>query len=73
MARNHSLWPDCQSEKFHGTIGMEEHPDRQPGRAVTVHRRDDDDGETDQNLESDGIDEAAPMKIITSPRQQALE
>jgi hypothetical protein len=35
---------------------MEEHPDRQPGSAITVHRRDDDDGGANQNFEGDWID-----------------
>jgi hypothetical protein len=35
---------------------MKEHPDRQPGGAITVHRRDDDDGDTDQDFEGDWID-----------------
>jgi len=35
---------------------MKEHPNRQPGRAITVHRRDDDDGGADQDFEGDWID-----------------
>jgi hypothetical protein len=35
---------------------MKEHPNRQPGRAIAMHRRDDDDGDTDQDFESNWID-----------------
>jgi hypothetical protein len=35
---------------------MKEHPNRQPGGAITVHRRDDDDGSADQDFEGDWID-----------------
>ena len=38
---------------------MKQHPDRQPRRAVTMRRRDDDNRETDQDFESDGIDGGA--------------
>ena len=47
MPRNHSLRPDGDPEELHWLVRMEEHPDRQPGRAVTMHRRDDDDGGAD--------------------------
>lgn len=39
---------------------MKQHPDRQPRRAVTVQRRNDDDRQTDQNFESDRIDGVTP-------------
>jgi len=35
---------------------MKQHPDGQPRRAITVQRRDDDDRQTDQDFEGDGID-----------------
>ena len=47
MPRNHSLGPDGDAEKFYRLVWMEEHPDRQPRSAVTMHRRDDDDGQAD--------------------------
>jgi hypothetical protein len=40
---------------------MKEHPNRQPGGAITVHRRDDDDGGTDQDFESYWIDVGASL------------
>jgi len=44
-------------------VRMKQHPDRQPRRAVTMRRRDDDNRETDQDFESDGIDGGAPRRI----------
>ena len=35
---------------------MKEHPDRQPRRAVTVNRRNDNDRETNDEFESERID-----------------
>jgi hypothetical protein len=35
---------------------MKQHPNREPCGAVTMHRRDDNDGDADQNFERDGID-----------------
>ena len=35
---------------------MKQHPDRQPRRAVTVQRRNDDDAETNQDFEGEWID-----------------
>ena len=69
MARDHPLRPDREAEEFYRLVRMKEHPDRQPRRAVTVHRRDHDDGHTDQDFESDWvygklsyfIDRANPM------------
>jgi hypothetical protein len=40
---------------------MKEHPNRQPGRAITMYRRDDDNGDTDQDFESYWIDEGRPL------------
>jgi hypothetical protein len=40
---------------------MKEHPNRQPGSTITVHRRDDDDGGANQNFESDWIDVDASL------------
>lgn len=56
MTRNHPLRPNGEAEKFHWLVGMKEHPDRQPRRAVTMHRRDDDDGCADQDFERYRID-----------------
>jgi hypothetical protein len=35
---------------------MEQHPDCQPGRAIAMHRRNDDDGRTNQNFECERTD-----------------
>jgi hypothetical protein len=35
---------------------MKQHPDRQPRRAITVQRRDDDNGQDNQDFEGNGID-----------------
>jgi len=35
---------------------MKQHPNRQPGRAITMGRRDHDDRQTDQDFESNWID-----------------
>jgi len=40
---------------------MKEHPNRQPGGAITVHRRDDDDGGADQDFEGDWIDSGSSL------------
>ncbi|MEK6333695.1 MAG: hypothetical protein AABM67_02030 [Acidobacteriota bacterium] len=40
---------------------MKKHPDRQPGRAITMHRSDDDDGRDDQDFEGDWIDGVFPL------------
>ena len=63
MPRNHSLGPDGDAEKFYRLVWMEEHPDRQPRSAVTMHRRDDDDGQADQNLEGGRINMSPPRSI----------
>lgn len=42
---------------------MKEHPDRQPRGAVTMHCRNDDDGDADQNFECDWVD-GRVLKII---------
>lgn len=56
MSRDHSLRPDRYAENLDRSIGMKQHPDRQPRRAVAMHRRDDDDSQTDQDFESDWTD-----------------
>ena len=35
---------------------MKQHPDRQPGRAIPVHRGNDDNRQTDQDFEGERID-----------------
>jgi hypothetical protein len=44
---------------------MKQHPDRQPRRAVAVHRRDDDDGNADQDFEGGWIDNLSPRDYAT--------
>ena len=60
MSWDHSLRPDRDSKNLLGVVRMKEHPDRQPRRAVTMHRRNHDDGKTDQNFERDRIDGYVP-------------
>src|SRR6185437_12413155 len=60
MPRNHALRPDRDSKNLQRLIRMKQHPDRQPRRSVSVHRRNDNDGQTDQSFEGDGIDARAP-------------
>ena len=57
---NHSLRPDRDAQKSHRPIRMKQHPDRQPGRAITVHCGNDHNRQTDQDFEDDWIDGAAP-------------
>jgi len=45
---------------------MEEHPNRQPRRAVTMQRRNDDDRQADQDFESDWADKCA-LRKVTNP------
>jgi hypothetical protein len=40
---------------------MEEHPDCQPRRTVTVNRCDDDDGDRDKDFERKRIDDNTPI------------
>jgi hypothetical protein len=40
---------------------MEEHPDCQPRRTVTVNRCDDDDGDRDKDFERKRIDDSTPI------------
>jgi hypothetical protein len=47
---------------------MKEHPNRQPGSTITVHRRNDDDGSADQNFESDWIDVGASYREESTDR-----
>ena len=58
MSRNHSLRPDCDTEKFYCLVGMKQHPDCQPGCAKTVNGSDDNDCDSDQDFESKRIDDA---------------
>jgi hypothetical protein len=47
---------------------MKQHPNGQPRRAKAVQGRDDDDRQTDQNFEGDGIDAVTPeMKLLLKP------
>jgi len=48
---------------------MKQHPDRQPRRAITVNRGDDDDRQADQNFEGDWIDNATPLRIKRKERE----
>jgi hypothetical protein len=48
---------------------MKQHPDRQPRRAVTVQRGDDDDRQTDQDFEGDGIDGVTPLRTKRKERK----
>jgi hypothetical protein len=45
VARDHPLRPDGEAEEFHGLVRPEEHPHREPCRAVAVEGGDDDDDE----------------------------
>jgi hypothetical protein len=67
MTRNHPLGPDCDSQEFYRLVRMEQHPDRQPGSAVTMSCRDDDDADADEDFESDWID-GLVLKIIWMKR-----
>ena len=60
MARNHSLRPDGDAKKLNRVIRMEEHPYREPRRAVAVNGGDDDDGQGNKDLESQRIDNSTP-------------
>ena len=61
MTRNHSLGPNSDAEKFYRLVWMEEHPDRQPRSAVTMHRRDDDDADANENFDGDWINNRLPV------------
>jgi hypothetical protein len=50
---------------------MEEHPDCQPRRTVTVNRCDDDDGDRDKDFERKRIDDSTP--IAFSAAENMLE
>jgi hypothetical protein len=43
---------------------MKQHPDRQPGCAVTVQRSDDDDRYADKNFKGDWIDGITPSTSL---------
>jgi hypothetical protein len=47
---DHSLGPDGETEKFQGFVGMKEHPDRQPRRAVAMKCSDHDPGKRDNDF-----------------------
>jgi hypothetical protein len=48
---------------------MKQHPDGQPRGAITVQRRDDNDRQTDQDLESDWIDGVTPLRTKRKERK----
>src|SRR5713226_7653449 len=56
MPRDHPLRPDGDAEKFYRLVRMKQHPDRQPGRAITMRGRNHDDGRDNQDFEGNGID-----------------
>jgi hypothetical protein len=51
---------------------MKQHPDRQPGRTITVQGGDDDDRRTDQNFESDWIDGVTPISRFNAKGAKAF-
>lgn len=67
MSWNHALRPDRDPKEFYRLVGMKQHPDRQPGGAVTMHRRDNHDCDTDQNFKRDWIDDRV-LEIIWMKR-----
>jgi hypothetical protein len=61
MTGNHSLRPDGDTENLHRLVRMEEHPDCQPRRTVTVNRCDDDDGDRNKDFERKRIDDSTSL------------
>ena len=64
MAGNHPLRPDGDTKKLNRVIRMEEHPDCEPCRTVTVNRGDNDDGQGNKDLESQRIDNSTLLSIV---------
>ena len=64
MTRDHALWPDSDAEQLHRLVRVKQHPDRQPGRAVAVNGRNDNNGRRDQNFESKGIQDGLIVQLF---------
>jgi hypothetical protein len=61
MAGNHPLRPDGDAEKLYRLVRVEQHPDCEPRRAVTVNGGNDDDADRDQEFKSKRIDDCLAL------------
>jgi hypothetical protein len=63
MARNHPLRPDSEAENLDRLIRMEQHPDCEPRRTVTVDGGNYNDADCDQDFKSKRIDNCLACSI----------
>ena len=57
MSGDHALRPNGHSTKLQWFVRMEQHPDRQPGRAKPVNGGNDNNRDADYEFERKGIDD----------------